>query len=418
MGFLSKIFKNTTNLDSSDDFFSGISLATSKYIQIDDKDDILLAYNINPTIRSIVDKKSDLFSKILIQEKNKADEILEDTPFLKVINNPHPFYSQNQFLFSLSKQLTLFGVCYIYVNRSNIGGLLTENDTMLVLPANDIEEIYSENIELKEIKDKSDYLLGYKFYFQGKEIIFETYEIIKIGGTAFESLDIEKIQTLENAVNIISSAYNVRNTLQRRNGGFGILTNDQKTNAQDMFNSDIEKSEIDNLQKEIKKYNFNKNDYNFIITNVALKFQAITYPIKDMALMESVTQARIDICDVLNFPILALNDMSGSTFSNMETADKKIYTDSIIPMWELVQSEFNSALFTLNNIYFDYSHIESLKKNKKTEIETSQINDDLQINRFEKGIITYNEMRVAIGLEELSGGDYYYSQPKITENEN
>ncbi len=417
MGFLSKIFKNTTNFNSSSDFFSGMSLATSKYIQIDDKDDILLSYKINPTIRSIVDKKSDLFSKILIQEKNKADEILEDTPFLKVINNPHPFYSQNQFLFSLSKQLTLFGVCYIYVNRSNIGGLLTENDTMLVLPANDIEEIYSENINLKEIKNKSDYLLGYKFYFQGKEIIFETYEIIKIGGTAFENFDTEKIQTLENAVNIISSAYNVRNTLQRRNGGFGILTNDQKTNAQDMFNSDIEKSEIDNLQKEIKRYNFNKNDYNFIITNAALKFQAITYPIKDMALMESVTQARIDICDVLNFPILALNDMSGSTFSNMETADKKIYTDSIIPMWELVQSEFNSALFTLNNIYFDYSHIESLKENKKTEIETSQINDDLQINRFEKGIITYNEMRVAIGLEELSGGDYY-SQPKITENEN
>jgi len=414
MGLFQRIFKNNIAISP---YFQGLSTINSKYISIQSKDDILTAYKINPTIRAIVEKKASLFSNIAIKEVNNNDEELIGSPLLSLIENAHPFYSGNQFLYTIGKQLSLFGVCYIFANRSNLGGLVNENDTFLVLPANDVTEIYKD-FDIKEIKNKDDYISHYNFYFKGKNIIFEPYEIIKIGGIAFENFDFENIQTLESAVNIISSAYNVRNTLQRRNGGFGIMTNEKSSATADMFNTDIETDEINKIQKGLKKYSFNSEDYNLIITNASLKYQAITYPIKDMALNEAVMQARVDICDVMNYPILALNDMAGATFANMEIADKKIYTDSIISLWEITSSEFNRQNLTLNKIVFDYSHIQSLQPDRKTNLETKQINDDIEINRFEKGIITYNEMRVAIGLEEVSGGDYYYSQPKLNENEN
>jgi len=412
MGLFQRVFKKNTAISS---YFQGLSTINSKYISIQSKDDILTAYKINPTIRAIVERKASLFSNITIKEVNNNDEEIIESPLLSLIENAHPFYSGNQFLYTIGKQLSLFGVCYIFANRSNLGGLVNENDTFLVLPANDVTEIYKD-FDIKEIKNKDDYISHYNFYFKGNNIIFEPYEIMKIGGIAFENFDFENIQTLESAVNIISSAYNVRNTLQRRNGGFGIMTNEKSSATADMFNTDIEIDEINKIQKDLKKYSFNREDYNLIITNASLKYQAITYPIKDMALNEAVMQARVDICDVMNYPILALNDMAGATFANMEISDKKIYTDSIIPLWEITNSEFNRQNLTLKKIVFDYSHIQSLQLDRKTNLETKQINDDIEINRFEKGIITFNEMRVAMGLEELSGGDYYYSQPKITEN--
>lgn len=426
MSFWSKLnnfFKLTgdiaNNIKDLELQFGGISDISSKYFEIDTKDDILTIYKTIPTIRAIIDKKAQMFTKVDIKEFKK-DKELENTPFLNVIANPHPLYSENEFLETLAKQLYLFDEVFIYVNRTYINSYLKENDTFLILPANDVTANYQENINIKEIKSVSDYLINYTFDFQGKKIQFLPDEIIRISRTALKNItEVDlTMKSIEEDCNVLASSSNVVTTLYRRNGGFGILTNQNKSDGASMMNPNIEKSEIESLQNEFKRYSFSKRDFNMIISNANLKYQPISFPISSMEIPQNVKNAKANICDVLNFSILTLNSLEGATFNNKEIADKENYTNAIIPDWQLIEKSFNRQKLTPNKIVFDYTEIQNLITDKKTQIETNQLYDNQIINRFEKGLITKNEMLIALNLEPITGGDVYFSAPKQNTNEN
>jgi len=401
------------------DFLGGFGDVTSKYITIDNDIDMLNAYQIVPTIQAIVNKTSDVFSKTQIKEFDKKGEELFDTPTLNLFANPHPFYSENEFLKTLSKEFQLYQQIFIYVNRKNLNGLISDGDTMLILPTTDVTVKYRKT-NLKEIKSTADFISHYEFEFNNDTVTFEPYEIIHIADTSLTSdfITIDSFyKALEAPANTIMSAYNVRNNLQSKNGGYGILTNEGSGSPLE-GDFGLDPDEVKKVQKDFKKYSFSRKDYQNIITSMRLKWQPMTYEISSMALPESVANAKTDICDLLNFPILSLNSLDGSTFSNMEISDKKLYTDAIIPLWELFEKVFNSQTFSLNEIKFDFSHIEALQKDRKVEIEISTLNDNQQIIRYEKGFITKNQCLIAMGLEEVPGGNNYFTQPKITEDEN
>ena len=414
-----KFFREILNRNSKNLLLKPFGNVQSKYISIDSKDDILLSYILVPTITAIINRKSELFSKANFTEINKKGEQIIESEFLNVINNPHPFYSGNEFKKTIAKQLFLFQEVFIYVNRKNTGAFIEDGDTFLVLPAQDVEIKVKKDFDIKEIKEEEDYLNGYIFNFKNKKIFFYPDEILHWTSTSLKSDSFEhadmNFKSIEKPINTILSAYNIVNGLYNRNGGFGILTNNSKGPSAEMYNNNIKNKEKEQLQKEIRDYSFNTDEYNMIISNASLKYQPITYPLSNMQLSDNFLQAKKDICDALIFDILTLNNIQGATYANLETADKKIYTDAIIPAWEMVESGLNSAKLSINKIKLDYSHIEALQGDKKNQIEATQLNDNLWINRFEKGTVTYNQMLVGMELIEVAGGDYYL---KIQQNEN
>jgi len=416
MRFLDKIFKKESFIPR-DAVMRGFSTYQGKYIDIKSKDDALTAYLLCPTVRAIVDKKAELFANFKLEEYTKSGVELENTPFLNVMAKPHPLYSEGEFWQTLSKQWDVFDEVFILINRENTGGLLKEGDTMLILPANDVKIKLNENYKPKLKKDENNKIVDYyEFNFKGRTIILQPYEVLHVSKTAinfknYESADL-RLQSCEGAINTILASYNVTNTLLNRNGGFFIFTNDAGDGGLE-FNREIENTEIEKLQNDLKKYSFNRNEYNNIITNAKLKVQSISFPIKDMDLDGGTKRAVTDICNVLNYPIQALNNTDSSTYDNLTITDKKIYTDSIIPSWKIFENVFNGANLTLNEIEFDYSDISNLLEDKKTELETQKLNDEIQINRYKNGLITLNELRIEIGLDVVANGDaLYISEPE------
>jgi hypothetical protein len=418
MSIFNKIFKpqKFTSRDNST-FLDVFGDTEGMYRQIKTKQDIVWAYKFCPTIRAIIDRKAELFSNFVLKEMRGEIE-LQNTPFLNIMQSPHPFYSENEFFQTLSKQWDLFGEVFIWKISNNINAPLKNGDKLLILPAQNVHVEVNENYDLRF--DELNFIKYYELDLLQKTYRIEPYEIIHITKSnsdlkSFFESD-KNIYSLEGAINSITAGYNVRNTLLNRNGGFGIFTNDIADGGLD-FNRNIESEEIESLQKDLKKYSFRRKDYNYIITNAKLRYQAITYPIAEMQVSEAIKQAKIDICDVLNYPILALNEMEGSTFSNMEIADKKIYTDSIIPSWKLFEKALNQENLTLNEIVFDYSNINALLTDETAELNNTKLNDEVQINRYKEGLITLNEMRLAIGLEEVPNGDNFYTPTNNFEND-
>ena len=82
----------------------------------------------------------------------------------------------------------------------------------------------------------------------------------------------------------------------------------------------------------------------------------------------------------------------------MEIANKSIYTNSIVPAWNLVASEFNANNLTLNKLQFDYSNIEVLQDDKKLQAEKEAAQNQVWINLYNSGIATLEEAREGVGL--------------------
>ena len=122
-----------------------------------------------------------------------------------------------------------------------------------------------------------------------------------------------------------------------------------------------------------------------IITDANLKWQPMTFPIKDMLLSEGIQDDKVAICDAYNYPILLLNSLEGSTYSNLEQAQKNLYLNKIYKEAQKVESALNKQLRTKEqNLYIElsYSHLPILQSDKQieTKISTEMINTIILLN--------------------------------------
>jgi len=344
----------------------------SRYLTIKNKNDILTAYYQTPTLRAIIDKLADIFSKVNIDLLNSSGEYIDDFEFA------HPFYSQSEFLSTYYKQIKLFNECFIYIN-SRLPQNIDEQTTFLILPAQNVEVIPRENIDIKQVRTREDIISHYELTINDRVISFLPFEILHVTTSSLkfnENGYLEPDYSLisaEQPINVIRSAYEMRIGLNYRKGGTNILVNDQISDGRlQMLNS----NDINNLQQDLAKYSLNKNDYQTIITNAKLQNINLNYPISELQINEGILQAKIDLSDVLGFSLQTLNILEGTTFANKEQSNKEIYTNLIVPGWKLLENEINKFNIDSKEISFNYSEIEALQEDKKTMIETNNLMSD------------------------------------------
>lgn len=409
MSFFSKIF-NIKNYDTPADkmYFNTFGSQNGEYIEINTAQDVKMAYMTNPVINAIANKMAGIFSKIEIKEFGAKENELQNTPFLNAIHNPSVFYGENEFLTQIGLQLALYHTCIILINRT-IGMTLRNGDGFIVLDFANCDVKYKKNINIREVRKIADIIDNVKYIDDNNNVaIFYPAELIFISTNSKQDLNATPyLKACEGAINVINFKYSLLNSLYSRNGGFGIFSNTSAGIDKDFNSGNLEETEKKQLQSELKQYSFKRGGQNFIITNRNLQYQNITFPIADMNLDESSKAAITDIANCMNFEILSLNSLDGSTYSNKENSDKNLIQNSIIPFWDLVETSFQKENLTQNLILFDYSQMPELQTDKQTEYNNTKINDEIQITRYNNGLITFNELRIALGLEAVQNGAYY-----------
>jgi hypothetical protein len=130
-------------------------------------------------------------------------------------------------------------------------------------------------------------------------------------------------------------------------------------------------------------------------------------------LHEEIRESSSAICDRFGYPSHLMSFGKGTTFNNMEIADKRTYTNAIIPEGVHFTEQLNEFLDTASNGFYyeiDFSHVEALQEDKKEAAEARKKRNDALKIEYENNQITKNEWRRMNGDEEVPGWDIYKYQ--------
>ena len=126
---------------------------------------------------------------------------------------------------------------------------------------------------------------------------------------------------------------------------------------------------------------------------------------KDMDFLELLNLSAREIALCFGVPAQLIGIPDSQTYSNMETAKLALYEETVIPLLKRVESDLNEYLAPLYDgdlrIQYDLDSIPAMAEKRK------QIYENV-VQGVNAGILTRNEARDRLGLEEVSGGDELY----------
>lgn len=143
-----------------------------------------------------------------------------------------------------------------------------------------------------------------------------------------------------------------------------------------------------------------------ILTSPALVESIGTNP-SEMMLPDVDSTAVARICSAMGVSpmVLGLPD-EGKTYANYREAQRAAWMNSIIPFHELIASSIEKKLLRLYDpsgrmfMKWNYSNVEALAEDQEQLANKA-------VMLFDKNIITRNEARMMVGLEELEDGDIF-----------
>jgi len=126
---------------------------------------------------------------------------------------------------------------------------------------------------------------------------------------------------------------------------------------------------------------------------------------KDMDFQDLQNMSAREIALSFGVPAQLIGIPEANTYSNMETAKLSLYEETIIPILKRVESDLNEFLAPLYegniSLRYDLDSIPAMTEKRK------QIYENV-VAGVQAGILTRNEARERLGLEDVSGGDDLY----------
>lgn len=358
---------------------------------------MLTAYFMVPQLRAIIDYAAANFSSVpfnVFQENQKGETVRVENEIYKLFQDPHPLLSSSEFFEAFYKQWQIFGNVVVFKNKP-AGFTNGAVKSLFILPFQNLQIIVKDKVDYLRVTDITEIIDKYILTVNGKQINIDPEDIWHItNSTASDNFIVgdSVISSLEMPLNTIINAYEAQHTILAKRGALGILSNESK--SADLGHIPMRKGDKEAVQESFRKYGLNSNDYQIIIADAALRWQPMSMPIKELEINENIQNAKVALCDAYRFPILLLNELSGSTYSNLDTAHKQLYTNKIIPEWHLVENSINRE-FDLNQnnefFSFDYSDVPALQIDEKAKAETNFIESDIiiKINQaIQTGAIT------------------------------
>lgn len=363
------------------------------------------AYDKCSTLKAIVNRMALVIAnvKMWIVDDSGNDVSDKYNDLAVLLKRPNFIQTWTEFMQQLDVYRQLYGEAFIYAsvpvgfNNANATALWVLNPLFI-----DIES----NGRLYDQSDIENIGLRYIFNCSGQRRELDPSNVLHIKDVNqnidFSPNDLRgssRLLGLETSLANIIQAEEAIYTMNRDRGAIGILSNDQKDISGTIPLTDDEKESLRNQYQSL--YGLSARQAKVIITNASLKWQSISFNVKDLMLLEGIEKNIQLIADALGYPYDLLSTSKGVTYENKAEAKKLLYQDSIIPIANLYAEKL-TGFFGLENakIEFDFSDIECLKKSEKEAAETLyQLNQAMQ-TAYNNGVISRAEWRLAIGMDE------------------
>lgn len=231
---------------------------------------------------------------------------------------------------------------------------------------------------------------------------------------------ISKIAGLDWAVSNVMAAMEADNVLLRKKGPLGFISHDAAATKDSVAGyipmGTKEKQEI---QENLNNYGMSWDQFQYVISRTAVKWNPISFSLKDLMTKETVKQGIETICDRFNYPFPLLANEKGTTFSNQSGAERGLYQNNVILNNDGDMEEYN-FFFKMreNGILFqtDFNHLPIMQEDANREGLALQGKTDAYITQYQNDVLTLNQLRMALGQEEMPDGNIYYSQTEMGKN--
>lgn len=363
------------------------------------------AYGKCSTLKAIVNRMALVIANVKLWILDDAGNDVSDKykDLATLLKRPNFIQTWPEFIQQLDVYRQLYGEAFIYAsvpvgfNNANATALWVLNPLFIDIESNG--RLYDQN-------DIQDVVIRYIFSCSGQRLELDPSNVLHIKDVNqnidFSPNDLRgssRLLGLETSIANIIQAEEAIYSMNRDRGAIGILSNDQKDISGTIPLTDNEK---ESLRKQYQSlYGLSARQAKVIITNASLKWQPISFNVKDLMLLEGIEKNIQLISDALGYPYELLSTSKGVTYENKSEAKKLLYQDSIIPIANLYAEKL-TGFFGLENakIEFDFSDIECLKKSEKEAAETLyQLNQAMQ-TAYNNGVISRAEWRLAIGMDE------------------
>ena len=353
----------------------------------------------NAIVHRCVKLIADSASAVKIKVFDGENE-LENHELISLLERPNPLQSGGEYFQSLYSYLMISGNSYLLRD--------TENDT----PP---RELYLLRPDRIKIKSSSSMIPQFYCYIVDGQTVREYPVDQNTGRGQLKQIKLwNPLDDFYGCSPMLACAYNIdqhnlaglHNVALLKNGctPSGMLKFEPKDETgMSATLTDDQRARL--LQDLEERFQGSHNSGRPMLLEGNFNYQQLGLNPKDMDFLELLNLSAREIALCFGVPAQLIGIPEANTYSNMETAKLALYEETVIPLLTRVESDLNEFLSPLYNgdisIKYDLTSIPAMaEKTKQVYVNVTQA--------VQNGIMTRNEAREKLGLDEIQGGDELY----------
>lgn len=324
-------------------------------------------YNTIPQLRTPVDKLAAMFSNGVFKYQKIGSDKFDNLPaeIAKLLENPNILQGQNPFLNQYLRQLIVYGNQFIYKNSAS--KITTTPQSLInVSPANLKPKLTGK---LFDQVSMDGIVSGFEYNENGTIKMFDTTNILwsKISDLDNNLIGYSPLKAMKYPLSNTVAAYQYLNCISSEKGGIGVLSSQSKDAMGALPMSDIEKKELEETYRQ--ENGIEDGQKKIHITTGSVTWSPMSYPTKDLLLMEQIDANFLAILNVLG---VNQNLFVNSTYENLKNGLIQTHNDTVV----VYADGFTQALGKFIGVpegyrlVLDYSHLLYLQADKLKDAQT------------------------------------------------
>lgn len=342
-------------------------------------------YNTIPQLRTPVDKLAAMFSNGVFKYQKIGSDKLDALPpeIAKLLENPNILQGQNHFLNQYLRQLIVYGNQFIYKNSAS--KITTTPQSLInVSPANVKPKLTGK---LFDQVSMDGIVSGFEYTENGTVRTFKTVEVLwsKISDLDNNLIGYSPLKAMKYPLSNTVAAYQYLNCISTEKGGIGVLSSQSKDAMGALPMTEEEKKELEATYRN--ENGIEDNQKKIHITTGSVTWSPMSYPTKDLLLMEQIDANFLSILNVLG---VNQNLFVNSTYENLKNGLIQTHNDTVV----VYADGFTQALSKFIGVpegyrlTLDYSHLPYLQTDKKQTADSIQSVSLGLSNLVTSGIVT------------------------------
>lgn len=347
-------------------------------------------YNTIPQLRTPVDKLAAMFSNGVFKYQKVGSDKFDAMPtdIAKLLENPNVLQGQNPFLNQYLRQLIVYGNQFIYKNSAS--KITTTPQSLInVSPANIKPKLTGK---LFDQTTMDGIVNGFEYSENNVNKKFETNQILwsKISDLDNNLIGYSPLKAMKYPLSNTVAAYQYLNCISTEKGGIGVLSSQSKDAMGALPMTAEEKKELEATYRA--ENGIEDNQKKIHITTGSVTWSPMSYPTRDLLLMEQIDANFLSILNVLG---VNQNLFVNSTYENLKNGLIQTHNDTV----SVYADGFTQALGKFIGVkegyrlVLDYSHLPYLQADKVQEAQTFSTVSSALNQLVSVGILTAIEAR-------------------------